>query len=420
MSEAPSTPAAGTRKRLDHIDAMRPIKQAAVISTHAIIFLTPAAIGISQANLLLFTHFSREAFLFVSACMLTYSYRELHRFSWKPYARRRFISVGLPYLTWTLIYFLYSSLVARPNFPYYRLNTTALFSRGGLDRLAHLTWTGYYHLYYLLVILEFYLLFPLLLKLVHRYRRWHVQIMVGALLWQLGYAILWNRLYSVLEHVPGFDPASRGFWETRLVTSYALYLIAGIIVALHLDDVHQWIVHHRVAIVVTTALGGAGAVALNLSHLRGLAGEFLVPGYDPFNIVTIPYNVGAILCVYLLGVYLVNPSRSLRTKAAVKSGSDNSYGIYLSQMIWIPLLVRATNHFNVPLPWPLITLFAVIVVYLTGFAFSAIASRTPLARAVTGRGQVSWSSLPPRRRRIMTPLDVDTADGPLDLDERST
>ena len=55
-------------------------------------------------------------------------------------------------------------------------------------------------------------------------------------------------------------------------------------------------------------------------------------------VTAIPYTVGAILSVYLLGVFLVSPRRSPRTRAAVKSGSDNSYGIYLSQLIWIPVL----------------------------------------------------------------------------------
>ena len=33
--------ARGTRQRLDHVDAMRPIKQSAVISTHALIYFAP-------------------------------------------------------------------------------------------------------------------------------------------------------------------------------------------------------------------------------------------------------------------------------------------------------------------------------------------------------------------------------------------
>ena len=51
------------------------------------------------------TRFSRDAFLFVSACMLAYSYRDVERINFRSYFKRRFMSVGVPYLAWTVIYF---------------------------------------------------------------------------------------------------------------------------------------------------------------------------------------------------------------------------------------------------------------------------------------------------------------------------
>ena len=70
----------GTRRRLDHSDAMRPVKQAAVISARTLLFFAPVGAGLSVTGLIMLTRFSRDAFLFVSACMLTYSYRELAKF----------------------------------------------------------------------------------------------------------------------------------------------------------------------------------------------------------------------------------------------------------------------------------------------------------------------------------------------------
>src|SRR5690242_12799412 len=62
------------RRRLDHVDAMRPVKQAGVISTHAVLYLAPAAASLSSGAALLLLHVSREGFFFISACMLTYAY----------------------------------------------------------------------------------------------------------------------------------------------------------------------------------------------------------------------------------------------------------------------------------------------------------------------------------------------------------
>ncbi len=416
-NDSTSAPERGTRQRLDHVDAMRPVKQAAVISTHAVIFLAPVTAGLASANILIFTHFSREAFLFVSACMLAYSYREVARVELAHYWRRRFIAVGVPYLAWTLIYYFYVTLEPQSAFPYYHFAGALSFSAYGAHRLVHFYTTGYYHLYYLLVLLEFYVVFPLVLIGVRRLTRWHGRLMLAALAFQVLYCMFWPQIYSVAVHAHISTRGHQSFWETRLITSYALYLVAGVVVAIHLDDVHDWICSHWRLILPGTVAAGACAVALNYWHGSGFVHDILVPGYNPFVITVIPYTVGAILSVYLLGVYLVSPRRSPRTRAVVKSGSDNSYGIYLSQLIWIPVLGRLITNWNPPIAWPIVTLSAVAVVYLLGFGFSALAARTALARPLTGRSRVSWTSLRPRWRTSSFVLTPSFDDGPLDLTE---
>lgn len=401
-------PAKGTRKRLDHIDAMRPVKQAAVISTHALIYFAPVGAGLLTIDGLVLTHFSREAFLFVSACMLAFSYRDHDHVATKQYWGRRFMSVGLPYLAWTLIYFVFVELTPVKGFPYYSFNGSYMFSVNALQHLGSLTWQGYYHLYYLLVIMEFYLLFPLLLKYIKRWKSRHVLIMVLALVWQIVFSIVVSRhlLFAIRP----------GFWQTRLIFSYPVYLIGGIIAALHFDDVHAWVVRHSRIILVTTVVSAVGAILLNNVHRQGFFDQYVRPSGNPFAVTVIPYTVGAILCVYLLGVFLVSPARSLRTRAAVKSGSDNSYGIYLSQLIWIFLLLRVWHHFNFSPPFPVGPIIAVVLVYSMGFLFSALVARTPLARAVTGRSRASWRTFLPTRGGVRTSLDRDAGDGPLDLE----
>lgn len=402
-------PAKGTRKRLDHIDAMRPVKQAAVISTHALIFFAPGSARLLTIDGLVLTHFSREAFLFVSACMLTFSYRDHDRVATKQYWGRRFMAVGVPYLTWTLIYFMFIELISVKGFPFYSFHGSYLFSISGLHHLLSLTWQGYYHLYYLLVIMEFYVLFPLLLKYIKRWDRHHVLIMILALLWQMAFSIVVSRhwLFAIRP----------GFWQSRLILSYPLYLIGGIIVALHLNEVHDWVVRHARLIIVATVLCAAGAISLNAFKIPGFFDKTIRPGGNPFAIAVIPYTVGAIFCVYLLGVYLVNTNRSLRTRAAVKSGSDNSYGVYLSQLIWIFLLLRLWHHFHFSPPFPIGPVMAVAIVYSTGFVFTALVARTPFARALTGRSRAAWNTLLPSRDGVRVSLDKDAGDGPMDLED---
>ena len=237
---------------------MRPVKQAAVISTHAVIFLAPVTAGLASENILIFTHFSREAFLFVSSCMLAYSYRDVGRVELAHYWRRRFIAVGVPYLAWTIIYYVYVTLEPQPSFPYYHFVGASVFSVYGLHRLVHFVTTGYYHLYYLLVLLEFYVVFPLVLIGVRRLARWHGRLVLAALAFQVLYCMFWPRIFWLAVHAHLTNTGHQSFWETRLITSYAFYLVAGIVVAIHLDEVHDWICSHR-ALILSGRSSGAPA-----------------------------------------------------------------------------------------------------------------------------------------------------------------
>src|ERR1700692_3197953 len=95
------------RRWLAQVDAMRPIKQAGVVSTHSILFFAPAAATVGSGAALLLLHVSREGFFFISACMLTYAYADLRlrdAGGLRRFYRRRIVSVVFTYLCWNLLY----------------------------------------------------------------------------------------------------------------------------------------------------------------------------------------------------------------------------------------------------------------------------------------------------------------------------
>jgi peptidoglycan/LPS O-acetylase OafA/YrhL len=367
------------RQRLDQVDAMRPVKQVGVISTHVLIFFAPAWASATSNAALLLLHVSREAFFFISACMLTYAYMNLRRADLKRFYWRRFVSVGIPYLSWTLIYFLWS----------FRDTNYASVS-DALAHLGHLLATGYYQLYFLLVIMQFYLVFPLVLALLKRTRGHHGLVIATLVLVQLGICIVthWNLLPKVMVTYAQEDSLE-----------YPLYLIGGGVVAFHLHEVDQWVRRNAHLVMALTLLAAIFAEAVYYLARQGVT-SVLGSGSDPFQPSVIPFNVGAIACVYLIGVALVQPWRSPRVKALVRSGSDNSYGIYLTQLLFITALddhhwIRLTRVVS----WPLVILLTVVIVYACSVVLTSLLARTPLAVPLTGRKQVPWSTLIPRRWR---------------------
>jgi peptidoglycan/LPS O-acetylase OafA/YrhL len=381
------------RQRLDQVDAMRPIKQAGVISTHALLFFSPAYAAAASNAALLLLHVSREAFFFISACMLTYAYMNLGRTDLKRFYWRRFVSVGIPYLCWTLIYFLWG--FRDTDYP----SVSAALAHLG-DLLAH----GYYQLYFLLVIMQFYLVFPLVLALLKRTRGHHGLVIAVTAMVQLGVCIVthWNLLPKVLVT-----------YAQENSLEYVLYLIGGGVVAFHLHEVDRWVRRNAHLVLALTLLATLFAEAVYYLAMHGVT-SVLGSGSDPFQPSVIPFNVGAIACVYLIGVALVQPWRSPRVRAWVRSGSDNSYGIYLTQMLFLTALndhhwIRLTRV----VAWPLVILLTVVIVYACAVVLTSLLARTPLATPLTGRKQVPWSTLIPRQWRgepaAATALAVDQA-----------
>jgi peptidoglycan/LPS O-acetylase OafA/YrhL len=359
------------RRRLDHVDAMRPVKQAGVISTHAILFFAPAAASVSSGAALLLLHVSREGFFFVSASMLMYAYPRLGRADLPRYYWRRFVSVGAPYLCWTLIYFLF----LMPSAHYHGAGQAL----GGLAAMAR---TGYFQLYFLLVIMQFYLVFPLVAMLMRRTRGHHGLVVAAAVAAQVAITIAthWRLLPAGLERYSQQD-----------ALSYLLYLVGGCVVACHLEQVDAWVRRHARRILLLTVASALAAEAVYWLADNGVTST-LGGGTDAFQPSVIPFNVGAIACGYLAGVALVRPGRSRATKAAVRAGVDDAYGIYLSHLLVLTTLSwLGWGRLSAVVPWPVLCLLTVGIVVAVCGPLTELLARTPLAVPLTGRRRVGWA-----------------------------
>ena len=101
-----------------------------------------------------------------------------------------------------------------------------------------MTEIGYDQLYFLLVIMQFYLVFPLLLLLLRRTKGHHGLVIAAAVAAQLAISIggHWNLLPTLMAR-----------FEQQDGLSYLLYLVGGSVVAFHLDEVNDWVCPARPA-----------------------------------------------------------------------------------------------------------------------------------------------------------------------------
>jgi peptidoglycan/LPS O-acetylase OafA/YrhL len=365
------------RRRLDHIDAMRPLKQAGVVSTHTIVAFTPVTALVFSNGALLLLHVSREAFFSISACMLTYAYSGLQRDTMRKFYWRRFIAVGIPYLAWNLIYFFW--------FLYVVHQTSYASAYSAMLNFFRQLEVGYDQLYFLIVIAEFYLAFPLVLWVLRKTRGHHALLVGAVTVLQVVFTIgiHWGLFgYRVGEYAQEIGPF------------YVLYLVGGAVVACHLSEFHDWVMSHKLLIVfltVATAILAEGVYFLT----KGTGATALGDAADPFQPSVIPFNVCVITLGYLAGMWLVDSKRRRWIRAATRVGSDDSYGIFLAQMIFITALAEwGWRDFAQAMPFIVWLPLTIAVAYFGSIVLTELLARTRLAVSLTGRKQVSWRTAP--------------------------
>jgi peptidoglycan/LPS O-acetylase OafA/YrhL len=372
------------RGYLDQIDIVRLLTFGSVIAVHVIAEITAQDDRTARGTLMLL-HFTRETFFVITGFVLFHSsYRrdlDLPRF-W----RRRYLLVGVPYLAWSLIYFVWHGL---------RDQNGAL--QDGAGRAFHDLWfqlvtgTAEYHLYFLIVSMQVYLVFGLLVLLVRATTGHHGRLIAAAAAFQL---LLFWFLHDAL---PSWYSAPHWIgvlyqYDQQLLPSYLLYVLVGALAAVHVERTQAWVLRHGRAIAVAI---GAGALLT-----EGAYQWQVVTGTPPFRAsdvlqpIMIPWTLIVTAGLLALGLgYAVRgiaergrgraPSRARR---AVRELSRVSFGVFLVHPLVISLLLLdpvGALLARPGQPWRTVLLWVATVLISTAFALVAV--RTPLSLPLTGR-----------------------------------
>ncbi|MCY9589276.1 acyltransferase [Paenibacillus chitinolyticus] len=162
----------------------------------------------SLSQIILFTlnracQFAVPVFILISGLVLFYRYSG----SWSvktavQFYKRRLWSVVVPYLIWSLFYYIYN--------PWISGQPVELDAR---EFLGDIQWadTGY-HLYFMIIILQFYVVFPVLMFLA-KYKWFRVSMVPLGILIQLGF-YSYNHWVERIDHYPSLAPTYFSFFLT--------------------------------------------------------------------------------------------------------------------------------------------------------------------------------------------------------------
>lgn len=191
-----------------------------------------------------FFKFGTTTFLFLSSFVLFYQYdphpwtgQRLYKFY-----RNRLLYIIVPYGFFSALYFGFKWILSGGQSP----GAAGMLASFGMQLLQG---EAHYHLYFVFISVQFYLLFPPMLALFQRYRSLAAYACLIGLALQWGFFV-WNA-YGL--HVP-----NRGSWSL----SYFSHLFAGAWLGIHFDRVKRWLNEAgrraaRSRIALGTALWGA-------------------------------------------------------------------------------------------------------------------------------------------------------------------
>jgi len=370
----PTSRSAPTSGHLYQVDVVRVLTFAAVVLVHAISITNGASRNAAAVGML--THFTREVFFALTGFVLIYtqSNRPLHtgKFLW-----HRCSLVFVPYVLWTLIYI---------EFTQQQWPTTGAWWHNAGYRL--LTGTAEFHLYFLLVTLQIYLVFPLFLRLIRATEGHHAALFVAALGWEL--AVTWA-LHGPGDRSSGF-PRAIVDWSYALFPSYLFYVVAGALAAVHLPRWQQFADRHRWTSVWFLAL--AGIATLWVEHIQAPHIADLTHATEVLQPVMVLWSIAVAFALYTLGSAWVSRRRSRRAIAMLEEASLISFGVYLLH----PLLLHvfADAWLGVGNGWikaPASTVLLTVITLAASVVIVELLSRTPLSLALTGRRS---------RRRVRT------------------
>ncbi|PZE76218.1 hypothetical protein DEI82_06945 [Curtobacterium sp. MCBD17_019] len=363
LAAAQTTP----RSHLYEIDVLRLLTFACVIAVHTVNYI--GGFGVVTDALLTLLHFTRGAFFWLTAFVLTYGQlrrpRPLRRF-WP----RRFLLVGLPYVVWSGVYVF--------------LNATISDSLG--DPIARLVDWGQAllrgdaaeQLYFLLVTMQVYLVIPAFIWAVRRFPEAHLLFLSVAFLVQG--AVFW---------VARYEPATVAWTHgslTSVFTSYLFFVVGGVVAGAHADAVLRWVRGHRVVLAV--ALTATAVLALAVYALNRHIGLDLSDASDEMQPVQIVWSTVVTLALLSVGAWWADHRRpGSWDDRTLAWASDRSFGIFLSHpaMITILLALGITAPSN---PTALRVPIAYVLVVIGAVVATEAFRWTPLSLPLTGRPMV--------------------------------
>ena len=177
-----------------------------------------------------FFRFGSPIFMMVSGLVLSYNYRTMDEFDAKRFYKKKVKFILVPYILWSIIYFLYTSYINQLPLTGQRL---ICLGRGIL------LGESFAHLYFIFLICQFYIILPLFIKyLIKPTYEKPFKIFILFFILQ-GVILIYGYYFKSLNATGIVKVFNLYYWKTLF--SWSFYFITGGIIGVHYDEVVEFI-----------------------------------------------------------------------------------------------------------------------------------------------------------------------------------
>lgn len=285
-----------------------------------------------------FFRFGTPVFMMISGFVLFYNYRTPTEFNPSKFYKKKVTYLIVPYIIWSIGYFFFKRYI-------YYLPLEANWHSVILNDL--LLGNAFSHLYFIFLIVQFYLIFPILIRTIsdHMMKR-PVKVFISIALLQ-GAILVYEFYFVKYTGLKLLDFINSFYWKT--VLGWFFYFIAGGIIAYNYDRFVEFVdkkIKFIIPAYVVSLILFMGEVYVDVYESKSLVNYEKYGSIRPMNMI---YGVMSfILLVYLTRKIVLMDNMFLKL---FKSFGTYSLGVYFAHPMILEymkkqMLVYLPNYFG--------------------------------------------------------------------------
>ncbi|MBA4495423.1 acyltransferase [Paenactinomyces guangxiensis] len=295
--------------------------------------------------------FSVPIFFMLSGLFLFYRYYDNQTFPILAFFKKRTLYILIPYLSWSVFYLVYSWFAHRETAPQTVTDTIT----------AVLTGSSYYHLYYIVVMVQFYLLLPLLIWTFRKFGGLTV-VSFALLINVLANSMTWWEMSSQFPWMAPFTENAIRFFPVWL-----FYFCLGGWVGQRAGQILEWFgkIPFAAAIILFSSTG-----------IWMLFNGFFRKETGFFNFSVLVYSIASLVLWFQMG--------GKWKHSWVSTLGRYSFGLYLIHPVLLNLFSRITPFLFPQASWMEFG-FMLFAVTSLSLGLSVVIQRLPYSYLLTGK-----------------------------------